>query len=370
MSHRPEIPAELVSLTRRPATPPPTSSCSPRPPASVRLPDGTFAVKASGSRMDDATPGDFLIADPEPLLAALSDPGASQETLSGLLNAEPDAEGRPRRASIETLMHVGALEYGGATWVAHTHPTAVVGLLAVQEAEELWAAPLFPDEAVVVGPPAWVPYTEPGLTLGRAVVASISEYADREGVPPRLVLLGNHGIVALGSTPAEVEAVTTMCVKAARVCSVVLGAGRPAPLDDEHARALAGRADEAARHARLGGSPVLTGVPRRTGGPSPGPCRTGDADFATAVPAALDELRAETRPPPLLTRRTRTVPFRRASAFVRRLGFAVLVQAGPPVRGALRAVGGGSRDPGSGCGSGTGASRSAPRRSCQDLVSA
>lgn len=256
MSHRPEIPAELVSLTRRLGDPAADLVVLAEGNTSVRLPDGTFAVKASGSRMDNATPADFVIVDPEPLLSALSDPAATQETLTGLLSAEPDAEGRPRRASIETLMHVGALEYGGATWVAHTHPTAVVGLLAVQEAEELWAAPLFPDEAVVVGPPAWVPYTEPGLALGRAVVASISEYADREGVPPRLVLLGNHGIVALGSTPAETEAITTMCVKAARVRSVALGAGRPAPLDDEHARALAGRADEVERRARPGGSPV------------------------------------------------------------------------------------------------------------------
>ena len=256
MSHRPDIPAELVSLTRRLGDPAADLVVLAEGNTSARLPDGTFAIKASGSRMDAATPGDFVIADPEPLLSALADPGASQDALTALLSAEPDAGGNPRRASIETLVHVGALEYGGATWVAHTHPTAVVGLLAVEEAEELWATPLFPDEAVVVGPPAWVPYAEPGLALGRAVVASISEYADREGVPPRLVLLGNHGIVALGSTPAETEAITAMCVKAARVRSVALGAGRPAPLEDGHARALAGRADETERRARLGGSPM------------------------------------------------------------------------------------------------------------------
>lgn len=251
---RPDVPAELVDLTRRLGDPAADLVVLAEGNTSARLPDGTFAVKASGSRMDTATAGDFVVADPGPLLDALADPDASQDTLTRLLSAGVDGGGRPRRASIETLVHVAALEYGGATWVAHTHPTAVVGLLAVEEAEELWAAPLFPDEAVVVGPPAWVPYAEPGLALGRAVVASITEYAEREGAPPRLVLLGNHGIVALGATPAETEAVTAMCVKAARVRSVALGAGRPAPLDGGHARDLAGRPDEAERRVRLGGS--------------------------------------------------------------------------------------------------------------------
>ncbi len=250
------IPDELVTLTRTLGDPAADLVVLAEGNTSARLADGTFAVKASGARMDRATAGDFVVTDPEPLLTALADHRTTQDTLSGLLDAGPDADGRPRRASIETLVHVGAIEYGGASWVAHTHPTAVVGLLAVDRAEALWTEPLFPDEAVVLGPPAWVPYAEPGLALGRSVVASISEYADREGVTPRLVLLGNHGIVALGSTPAEVEAITTMCVKAARVRSVALGAGGLAPLNGDDARTLAGRPDEAERRTRLGGTRV------------------------------------------------------------------------------------------------------------------
>lgn len=256
VDHRPaDVPAELVELTRRLGDPAADLVLLAEGNTSARLPDGTFAVKASGAHMDTATAGDFVIADPEPLLAALSEPATSQEKLTALLDAGPDAAGRPRRASIETLVHLVALEYGQAAWVAHTHPTAVVGQLASARAEELWAAPLFPDEAVVLGPPAWVPYAAPGLALGRAVVASVSEYADREGHPPRLILLGNHGIVALGATSAEAAAITTMCVKAARVRAFALGAGRPAFLDGGHARELAGRGDEAERRARLGGRP-------------------------------------------------------------------------------------------------------------------
>lgn len=246
------VPAELVALTRRIGDPAADLVVLAEGNTSTRLADGTFAVKASGSRMDAAAAGDFVIADPADLLAALKDPDTSQADLTALLAAEGVPGDEVRRASIETLVHLAALEFGGASWVAHTHPTAVVGLLSIVDAEALWRAPLFPDEAVVVGPPAWVPYAEPGLALGRAVADAVSSYVDVEGRPPRLVLLGNHGIVALGDTAAEVEAVTTMCVKAARVRSVALAAGTPLPLPAADADALANRADEVERRARLG----------------------------------------------------------------------------------------------------------------------
>ncbi|TQM36285.1 class II aldolase/adducin family protein [Pseudonocardia cypriaca] len=240
-----EVPAELVALTRRIGDPAADLVVLAEGNTSLRLGDDRFVVKASGSRMDLAEAGDFVVGELPELVDVLERGGTDQETLSRLLSAGDS------RASIETLVHVVALA-AGATWVAHTHPTAVVGLLAVREAQELWEAPLFPDEAVVLGEPVWVPYAAPGIALGTAVHAAVRERLDRDGVAPRLVLLGNHGIVALGATATEVETITTMAVKAARVRSVGLGAGTLAPLDAAHARDLAARPDEAARRTRLG----------------------------------------------------------------------------------------------------------------------
>ena len=240
-----DVPDELVALTRRIGDPAADLVVLAEGNTSVRLAADRFAVKASGSRMDTAEAGDFVVGELPELVDVLERGGTDQETLSRLLSAGGS------RASIETLVHVVALA-AGATWVAHTHPTAVVGLLAVREAEELWSAPLFPDEAVVLGEPVWVPYAAPGIALGTAVHRAVRDRLDRDGAPPRLVLLGNHGIVALGATAAEVETITTMAVKAARVRSVGLGAGHLAPLGVEHARELAGRPDEAARRTLLG----------------------------------------------------------------------------------------------------------------------
>ena len=240
-----QVPAELVALTRRIGDPAADLVVLAEGNTSMRLSDDRFVVKASGSRMDLAEAGDFVVGDLPELVEVLERGGTDQETLSRLLSAGS------ARASIETLVHVVALA-AGATWVAHTHPTAVVGTLAVHEAEELWSAPLFPDEAVVLGEPVWVPYAAPGIALGTAVHTAVRERLDRDGVAPRLVLLGNHGIVALGATAAEVETITTMAVKAARVRSIALGAGTMSPLGIAHARELAGRPDEAARRTRLG----------------------------------------------------------------------------------------------------------------------
>ena len=253
------VPGELVELTRRLGDPAADLAILAEGNTSAVLPDGRFVIKASGSRMDRATADDFVVADPEPLLRLLERPDATQEELSALLAAGrppgPDGvPGPPRSASIETLVHLAAIAAGGARWVGHTHPTAVVGLLSTEQAEELFAAPLFPDEAVVLGPPAWVPYLPPGLALGRAVLEAVRRQADRRGEPPRLVLLGNHGIVALGRTAAEVEAVTAMCVKAARVRGIARSAGTVAPLPAGQAGELSGRPDEDARRRLLRGA--------------------------------------------------------------------------------------------------------------------
>lgn len=245
------VPDELVAMTRRVGDPAADLVVLAEGNTSMRLPDGSFAVKISGARMDRAAADDFVIVDPADLLKVLDSHETTQHELTGALAVAGGPT--PRRASIETLVHLAALEYGGASVVAHTHPTTVVGLLSVEQAEALWAAPVFPDEAVLLGRPAWVPYVEPGLALGRAVASAIRDYADAAGRPPRLVLLGNHGIVALGRSTEEVEAITTMCVKAARVRAVALGAGTLARLDPVAGWALAERRDERDRRLRLGG---------------------------------------------------------------------------------------------------------------------
>jgi rhamnose utilization protein RhaD (predicted bifunctional aldolase and dehydrogenase) len=239
---------------------------------SARIDDGSFWVKGSGVRLEHARgPEAFVAIRLEPLMAALRGDQVGGADLKRLLaDARVPGQEGDVAPSIETFVHAVCLAVGAARLVAHTHPTAVNALLCARDAEALYGGVVFPDEAVVCGPAAlFVPYGEPGLPLGRLLLARFEAFVAERGGPPRLVLLANHGIVALGGTAAEVAAITAMAVKAARVRLGTLAAGGPRFLDPEQAERLAGREDELARLARLaawpGGAPAQPDHP--TGGP-------------------------------------------------------------------------------------------------------
>jgi rhamnose utilization protein RhaD (predicted bifunctional aldolase and dehydrogenase) len=231
---------------------------------SARIDDGSFWVKGSGVRLEHARdPDAFVAMELEPLMAALRGGEVGDGDAKRLL-AEARVEGQEGdlAPSIETFVHAVCLAVGGAQLVAHTHPTAVNALLCARDAEALYGGVLFPDEAVLCGPvPLFVPYGEPGLPLGRVLLARLEAFVAERGGPPRLVLLANHGIVALGGSAAEVAAITAMAVKAARVRLGAQAAGGPSFLRPDQAERLAGREDERERLQRLASWPGA--APRR-----------------------------------------------------------------------------------------------------------
>jgi rhamnose utilization protein RhaD (predicted bifunctional aldolase and dehydrogenase) len=260
---------------------------------SAALGDGTFLVKASGTRLGGVTEDDLVRLDLAAVLALVDDPGLDEHDQAGLsarlraaarpsgpepatgadTGADPDAAfgsgasasgSGPggKLASIETMLHALALDLPGTHVVGHTHPTAVNALLCSDRAADLVAGSLFPDQVVVCGAHALlVPYAEPGLPLARAVRRGLTEYLDAHGGPPRLIHLANHGIVALGENAAQVLAVTTMAVKAARVLSGALAVGTPHFLSADTVARLDNRPDELHRRRVLAAAPAPTAVP-------------------------------------------------------------------------------------------------------------
>lgn len=224
------------------------------------LADGRLVVKASGAGLADATDEDFVVADADEVMRVVDDPDATQADLSEVLLAvgteRPGGAG-PRRGSIETVVHAAvhaaAREAGVdlVPFVGHTHPTDVVGLLASVRAEEAWSRLVYSDEAVVVGRPLFVPYATPGIDLGRVYAAALRVYLADHRALPQLVLLANHGIVAIAPTTAGVEAVSTMAVKGARVRTAAYAVGGVAPLTDDQVTKFFARDDIAERRANL-----------------------------------------------------------------------------------------------------------------------
>jgi rhamnose utilization protein RhaD (predicted bifunctional aldolase and dehydrogenase) len=219
---------------------------------SARLPDGRVVVKASGSNMRTATAEDFVVVDVDPLVELMRSGTATQADLTAALDAG-EHDGRRRRASIETLVHVAAQALAPTAFVGHTHPTAVVGLLASVHGPTAWDRHVYSDEAVVVGRPLYVPYATPGIDLGRIYLRALEEHVAASGELPTLVLLGNHGIVVNAPSPAGVLAASEMAVKGARVRATAYAVGGVAPLDPASVEKFFARADVVERRARLGG---------------------------------------------------------------------------------------------------------------------
>jgi rhamnose utilization protein RhaD (predicted bifunctional aldolase and dehydrogenase) len=98
----------------------------------------------------------------------------------------------------------------------------------------------------------YVPYTDPGIPLARRVRDLIGEYVDHHGEPPKVLLMQNHGLFALGRTAKEVENITAMVVKAARVLLGAYALGGPHFLTPEQVERIHTRPDEAYRRGEWG----------------------------------------------------------------------------------------------------------------------
>ena len=220
---------------------------------SAALSDGTFLVKASGCSLHDLGADDFVRVDATAVVDLVDSPldATDESGLSREIRAAT-VEAGDARPSIEVMLHALALALPGVTYAAHTHPTAVNALLCSDQADLVVQRSLFPDQVVVCGAERLlVPYAEPGLALGRAFAAGLRTHLDRHGTPPRLVYLGNHGIVALGDSPGQVIAITQMAVKAARILSGALAVGAPVGLPSDSVRRLDQREDEVQRRRML-----------------------------------------------------------------------------------------------------------------------
>jgi rhamnose utilization protein RhaD (predicted bifunctional aldolase and dehydrogenase) len=220
---------------------------------SARADAGTFWVKASGAELRTAGPAQFVRVRFAPILELLEageiDDAAVRESLARA-KVETAAVAHP---SVETLLHAVCLGLEGVDFVAHTHPTAVNSVTCSRGFEESLQAPLFPDQVVVCGPgPVVVPYVDPGVPLAREIHRRVRDYVHEYGEAPRTIYLQNHGLVALGSSATQVEGITAMAVKAARILVGTRAMGGPHPMTPEAVARIHSRPDEHHRQRVLG----------------------------------------------------------------------------------------------------------------------
>src|SRR5207249_8978770 len=116
--------------------------------------------------------------------------------------------------SVETFLHAYLLSLPNIRFIGHTHPTAVNAILCSKKSREAVSGRLFPDEIVCCGPAVcYVEYTDPGLPLARHLRERVEAFIDEHNMAPKVILMENHGFIALGKAMRDVETINSMYVK-------------------------------------------------------------------------------------------------------------------------------------------------------------
>ena len=218
---------------------------------SVHCGDGTFWVKASGSSLGTLDERGVSRVRLEPVLDLTERPSLTEEEIEDALVAAL-ADPTHRKPSVETFLHALCLTEGGARWVGHTHTVSVNRILCSRLGTEPFLQHIYPDVIVVCGVrPAVVPYVDPGFALAGAVRKALRQYRDEHGKPPKLLLMENHGPVALGESAKEVLNIMLMADKWAKVLWGTYALGGPKFLPEPEVDRIDRRLDEVYRRKAL-----------------------------------------------------------------------------------------------------------------------
>lgn len=220
---------------------------------SVDCGDGSFLVKASGSSLSTLEEKDVSRVNFDYVKGLLERESMSEQEIEDELRRSL-VDKQDKKPSVETFLHALCLTLGGAKWVGHTHTVSMNHFLCSQAGAEPFMRHIFPDVIVVCGRHvASVPYVDPGFELAKAVKAELERFKSEYGKGPKLLLMENHGPVALGQTAKEVLNIMLMADKWAKTLIHTYALGGPKFLPEEEADRIDNRLDEHYRRKELSG---------------------------------------------------------------------------------------------------------------------
>lgn len=164
---------------------------------SARTLDGGLLIKSSGANLNN-----------------LRDNEVSKYSKDGILESD-------KRGSIETEFHKVIYDnLPDVDFIAHTHPINTLKLLCGNPKllNEFATLRMYPEQVIFNGANAvTIGYHKPGKPLAKAIEDEILHYYYNQKAFPNLILLMNHGIIALGKTVNECVAITETCEKSAEI---------------------------------------------------------------------------------------------------------------------------------------------------------
>ncbi|MEN6520764.1 MAG: class II aldolase/adducin family protein [Armatimonadota bacterium] len=183
--------------------------------ASAKIDDDRFYTKACGAPLSKSSPESFI----QVRIAAFDDlldnaEPSQKDIYKCLSDARIDKDGP--YPSEDAVLHAYLLTLPGVSFVGHTHPTAVNAVLCSNGISDMLGHRILPLEALYCGEKPV--FSLEGLSPN-AVRSEAEAFIDNEQSVPKAILLQNHGLIALGSSAAEVESITAMWVKIMRILS-------------------------------------------------------------------------------------------------------------------------------------------------------
>ena len=121
-------------------------------------------------------------------------------------------------AGADALAFADLFAFEGIHFALHTQPIPVNQVICSPRARQFSDRRNLPDEILACGQASvLVPFMPPGLPLAKEIRRKIALWRDRYKTIPKLILIQNHGMIALGKTAEEVQTVTEMAVKYAEI---------------------------------------------------------------------------------------------------------------------------------------------------------
>lgn len=211
-----------------------------------------FLVKASGTSLGTLIDAHLVEVDARPLVAAVDDAASMSDAEVERLLLDARIDRSALKPSVESLFHAWLLRLEDIAFVAHAHPVAANAVLSSPRAHDYAARRLFPDQVVYCGPESvLVPYVDPGLALAQRIADAVDGYRTRSGILPKIILIRNHGVIALGRTVRDASAGMLMAEKSARVFIDAAALGGPVYMAPTHVARIDGRIDEHYRQQML-----------------------------------------------------------------------------------------------------------------------
>lgn len=192
-----------------------------------------YSLRMSRSGMAPATWGNISAKDPETGLVAITPSGMPYDSLTPedicLVDLDGNRVDCPWKPSVETPLHL--VFYRARPWcsaIVHTHSLYATAFAALGQEIPVVVGTL---ASTVGGSVPCAPYTKSGTTEFGEV--ALNAMGDRTAV-----LLGNHGVVALGRNLADAYTVAEVVENAAKIYHFALSVGKPNLIPEEEVQRI------------------------------------------------------------------------------------------------------------------------------------